>query len=159
MKGSNCPTWRHGHTNRLTVRWGPAKRGEAASADSDASALPTTGAKRRCRVPLMPFGFFRGVSLKFRAKRRKPLQYKRYEFRIYAVFIFAFFRLFRIRARKPSKTVDFVRNKKGASRHLAKIKMGWNFVPDLGKHRWFRRQKRLPSLKCPPALTTAKEIK
>ena len=37
-------------------------------------------------------------------------------------FYFRFFRLFRIKTRKPSKMVDFVRNKMGASRHHAKIK-------------------------------------
>ena len=38
-------------------------------------------------------------------------------------FYFRFFRLFRIRSRKASKMVDFVRNKKEASPHLAKLKI------------------------------------
>ena len=57
----------------------------------------------------------------FRVKRRYPLRRKGYEFRKCPVFIFALFRNLRSRARKASKMVDFVRNKKGVTRHLAKI--------------------------------------
>ena len=46
---------------RLTGRRAPAKRGGSALADSDAPALPATGAKRRCRVPLMLFRLFGAI--------------------------------------------------------------------------------------------------
>ena len=126
----------------MTVRWGPAQRGEAASADSGAPALPATGAKRRCRVPLMPFGFFRLVSRIFQAKRRYPLRRKGYEFRKYPVFICADLRNLRNRARKASKMVVFLRSKKGVTRHLAQINFDVILHQILAGEMAFKRDKK-----------------
>ena len=42
LRAFKLPHSRHGHTNRLTVRWGPAKRGETAKPSQ---------ARRLCRPP------------------------------------------------------------------------------------------------------------
>ena len=84
--------------------------------------MPATDAKRRCRAPLMPFEIFGGILWEMQAKQGKALQYKGYEFRIYAIFIFAFVAF---GGAKPVKRLIFCEIKQAPHDTMRKYKRGW----------------------------------